>query len=180
MLVNAIARRYAQALFAIAEERNIIDQLETEFTQVMEVINYGDDLKKIIAHQLIGVNDKKKLIGDMFEGKVDGVLLNFIYLLISKHRENLLPEIYQSFSNFVNESRNIQDAEVRSAKEISEADLAEIKSKLASACGKNIRLTAKVDPSLKGGIVARVGDKVIDGSVVSRIESIKTALMNIS
>lgn len=177
MLENAIARRYASAFFAIARERDKMDEYEGELETVIKTVESNDDLRKALANQLLEASVKKDIIDQVFTGMVSETTVDFLKVILDKRREAFLKDIYNEFVVSANEARNIRDAEVTAAKELTEADLEAIKTKLAVLTGKNIRLTAKVDPSLLGGLVIRLGDKIIDGSVTKRLELLKEALL---
>lgn len=181
MLNNAIARRYAHAFFSIAQEKNQLDKMEEELALIKGAINTNNDLKGFIEHELVEPQAKKQTVEKLFSGKVSDITLNFLELLIDKHREALIEDIYDEFVNYANEARNILDAEVTSAFELKKDEIKEIESKLASCTGKKIRLVAKADSDLIGGVVVRIGDKIFDSSVLSRLQGLKSKLkQNIS
>lgn len=179
MIENAVARRYAQAFFAIAREKNLIDQLEQELQQVVEAIGSNSELKILMNHQLVAPQDKKDLVEKVFSGSVSDITINFLDFVIDKYRITYLQEIYEAFVGYANEARNIADAQVRSAAALSDAEIKAIEENLVKATGKNIRLSNEVDPNLIGGVVVRIGDKVIDGSLFRRLGRLKETLMQI-
>jgi len=179
MLENAVARRYAQAFFAIAREKNLIDQLEQELKQVVDTIAGNNELKILMDHQLVAPQDKKVMVDKVFSGAISETTLNFLSFVIDKYRITYLQEVYEAFVVYANEARNIADAQVRSATVLSEADIKAIEEKLVKVTGKNIRLSNEVDPSLIGGVVVRIGDKVMDGSIFRRLGRLKQNLMQI-
>ena len=179
MLENAIARRYAQAFFAIAQEKNQVDKFEEELTLIMESINSNADLAKFINHQLVKPEAKKDTLQKLFADKISDTTLNLLELLVDKHREVLISEIAKEFLVYANAARNIQEAEITSAMELKDKDLEEIKKKLAECTGKNIRLVTKVNADLIGGVVVRIGDKIIDSSALSRLQGLKSRLKQI-
>ncbi len=179
MIENAVARRYAQAFFAIALEKNLLDQLQLELQQVVDTINSSNELKILMNHQLVDPRDKKTLVNEVFSGVLSETTINFLSYVIDKFRITYLQEIYQAFVVYANEARNIADVQVRSATALAEDDLKVLEQKLFKVTGKNIRLANEVDPSLIGGVVVRIGDKVIDGSLFRRLGRLKEKLMQI-
>ena len=176
MLNNAIARRYAQAFFAIAKDSNQVDKLEEELNLITDALKSNKDLKGFVDHQLVEPRAKKETFEKIFSGKISEVTLNLLDLLVDKHRETLLIEITEEFVAYANADRNIQEAEITSAHELNDKDISELKEKLATCTGKNIRLTTKVNADLIGGIVVRIGDKIIDSSALARLQGLKSAL----
>lgn len=177
MLENAIARRYASAFFAIAQEQGKLNEFEGELEKVINAVEANEDLRKVLANQLLEATVKKDIVDQVFTGMVSPITVDFLKVILDKRREAFLKDIYNAFVVSANEARNVRDAEVTAAKELTVADLAAIKAKLTTLTGKEIRLTSKVDPSLMGGLVVRLGDKVIDGSVTKRLELLKEALL---
>lgn len=179
MIENAVARRYAQAFFAIAGEKNLLDQLEQELQQVAETINSYNELRILMNHQLVAPQDKKTMVDQVFSGAISESTLNFLHFVIDKYRITHLQEIYEAFVVYANDARNIADAQVRSATALSDEEVKAIEQNLVKVTGKNIRLSNEVDPNLIGGVVVRIGDKVIDGSLYRRLGRLKENLMQI-
>lgn len=173
---KAVARRYAQALFEIAQEKKAIDLYEEELKLVIEKIENAAKLQKTWLSKELMTDDKKNIVKQFFEGKISNIVRNTLMVLIDKHRELFLDDIFEVYKRFADDSRNIQDAEVRSAAQLTDKDFKALEDKLSAMTGKNIRLTTKVDPSLIGGLVVRIGDKVIDGSVIKRLAVMKNRM----
>jgi len=177
MLENAVARRYAQAFFAIAQEKDMVDRLENELKTVVDEINSIEDLKKVMDHQLISPEDKKNILNQIFSGEISEITVNFLDVVVDKYRAPYIPAIYEEFVSYANEARNMADAQVNAAVAITDADIKDIVAKLEAATGKTIRLQAKVDSSLIGGVIVRIGDKIIDGSLAGRLAKLKDNLL---
>lgn len=176
MLENAIARRYASAFFNLAQERNALDQFEAELQTVVDVIAANAELKAVIDDQLMAADLKKGIIEDVFAGQVSNVTIDFVKVVMDKRRENYLADMYTSFVNLANSARNIQDAEVTAAHPLTDAEMEGLQVQLAKLTGKTIRLKTTVKPEIVGGIIVRIGDQVIDGSVTRRLEILKETL----
>lgn len=177
MLSKSVARRYASALFEIAQERNELGEMEVQLHRLVDNIEANRELKKVFYHRLIRENDKKAVAKDVFGGRISPTLLNFVNLLIDKKRELYLGEITTQYVVLANKARNILDASVTSAIELSGKDLKSLQGQLSDLTGKNIRLQTMVDPKLIGGLVIRVGDRVIDGSITKRLQLLKKNLI---
>ncbi|MTI80601.1 MAG: F0F1 ATP synthase subunit delta [Firmicutes bacterium] len=178
MLRGAVARRYAQALYEIATKTQGLDALEEELKAVKAVMESEEGLRKILFHPQITASEKQKVIKNLFENRVSETTVNFLYLIVDRHREAYISDIVEEFINQANEARNIVDAEVISATELpagQKESLAQVLNRLA---GKEVSPKYSVDASLIGGLVVRIGDKVIDGSVKHKLESLKQRLMS--
>lgn len=177
MLENAVARRYAQAFFAIAQEKQMVDKLEAELKSVVDTINAHAELKKVLDHQLISAEEKREILTNLFSGEISELSMNLISVVADKNRAPYIPAIYDEFVSYANALRNMAEAEVKVAFELSESELETIKNRLSAATGKTIRLQSNVDPSLIGGVMVRIGDKVIDGSIAGRLTRLKSSLL---
>lgn len=178
MLGGAVARRYAQALYDIAQDNGTLDILEEELKAVNTLIEEEQGIKRILNHPQVTVASKKEVITQLFAGKVTETTLNFLYLIIDRHREAYLPGINVEYTRLANEARNRVDAIVTSAKDLTEDQKQQLAKVLSRLAGKDVSPEFAVDASLMGGLVVRIGDKVIDGSVKYRLETLKQRLMS--
>lgn len=176
MLNKSVARRYAEAFFSIAKEREKIDEYQQELEVVVQEINQIEHLKEYLAHLLIPTRDKKETIIKVLGNKVSEITLNFICMIIDKRRERYIELIVEEYKNMADDFRNITKAELISAREIPEEQVAVLAEKLSQATGKIVKLTQKVDPSLLGGVKIRVGDQIIDGTVAKKLETLRETL----
>jgi F-type H+-transporting ATPase subunit delta len=176
---KTVARRYAQALLQIAIEKDNIDFLEKELNDSLATINSDEHLKHIWFSDRILTEDKKQVFKELFGDKVSNIIVNLLMLLIDKNREAFLPDIFTEYKKQADVTRNIIDAEVRAAVALTDKDFNELTEKLSAMSGKKVRLHTVVDPSLIGGLVVKMGDKVIDGSVIKRLAIMKKNLSNI-
>ena len=177
MLTSQLALKYAQAIFEIATEKSMLDQVEKELKLVAATIAGHEDLAQLIYHPLVPAEAKKETVSRIFAGDLTDFVRNFILLLIDKRREPALPAIVREYIRLANEARNIAEAEVFTAKELSPEQLAALAAKLSQVTGKNIVLKTTVDQELLGGVVVKIGDKLIDGSVVRQLKALKAALV---
>lgn len=174
-----VARRYAEALYDLAAETGMVDRMENELEAVSEAIKASAELKKILHHPRITAEEKKGLIKDLFAGKVSPVMENFLYLLIDRKREALLDEIRERFVDLANKARNIVRAEVTSAVELTAKEKEELQEVLGRITKKNVKISYQVDPGIIGGVVVRIGDRVIDGSLRTRLAAMRDHLRQV-
>jgi F-type H+-transporting ATPase subunit delta len=176
VLSKSVARRYAAAFFEIARDNKQLGEMEAQLQNLFDIINDNRELKRVFYHRLIKESDKKSVVKDIFSSRISPVLLNFIYLLIDKKREVYLEQIKLQYIDMANVARNILDVSVTSAIELSAKDIKGLQDRLAELTGKNIRLKTVVDPKIIGGLVIRVGDRIIDGSITKRLQMLKNNL----
>ncbi|MGF7183930.1 F-type H+-transporting ATPase subunit delta [Desulfitispora alkaliphila] len=180
MINKAVARRYAHALFQLAQEKKILDQVQDELTQVVATIEENDKLKSILEHRLIPEGEKRELIKKSFGQFLLPETLNFIMLTIDKKRETYLKEILGQYKLYADEARNLYRAEVTAASQLTPAHVSDLESKLSKLTGKEVKVTVNVNPELIGGLIVKLGDKVIDGSVTKRLEMLQRNLKSIN
>ncbi|MFZ5652522.1 MAG: F0F1 ATP synthase subunit delta [Bacillota bacterium] len=180
MLRGAVGGRYAEALYQIAVRDNAVDTIEKELSSVEALIRESRDLQKVLYHPRITTDEKKSLLSELLSGKVSGVTMEFLKLLVDRQREQFLSDIVSYFVSLANKARNITEAVVTSAVEMTSDEkqsLAEILNKIT---GQKVETSYSVDPSLIGGVVVRIGDRVIDGSIRTRLATLREHLRQIS
>lgn len=177
MLTNQLALKYAQAIYEIATGKAMLDKVEQQLKLVEATIAGHSELANLIYHPLVPAKAKKETINRIFADDLDSFVHNFLLLLIDKRREPALPAIIREYIRLANEARNIAEAEVFTAKELSAAQLEALAAKLSQVTGKNIVLKTTVDQELLGGVVVKIGDKLIDGSVARQLKALKAALV---
>ncbi len=171
-----VARRYAVAVFQLAEERNQVERVQADLAQVIQTIAASADLRKLVADQRVPAHGKKEVFRQVFAGAVSVITMNFLLLVLDKGREAHLEAIYQQYTARVRHRQNIQEAEVRTAMPLGADTLSALADRLGQSTGGQVVLTTKVDPSLLGGMVLKIGDRVYDGSVATRLKTLQNRL----
>jgi len=180
MLKGAVAGRYSAALYEIALEKNVVDQTEEELKAVRAILNENIGLQKVLYHPQIIASEKKALLDKLFKGKVSDLTLNFLALLVDRRRETFFGDIVDEFVAQANAGRNIVTAHVTTVVKLNDEEKGAVDRLLAGLTGKKVRVTYDVDPSLIGGVLVRIGDKVIDGTIKARLAAMGDRLKQIS
>ncbi|MBO8165554.1 MAG: F0F1 ATP synthase subunit delta [Brevibacillus sp.] len=167
---GAVAKRYARALFEVAKERGLIDAVETELKLVTAVLEKDAEFTQVVNHPQIPAEDKKQLISQLFQDHVSPETLNLLLLLIENGRQSHLNDIAAAYVALANESRGIVDAIVTTAKPLSEEEQAEIAAQFGKLLNKTLRIETVVDPSILGGVLVKIGDRLYDGSLKAKLE----------
>jgi F-type H+-transporting ATPase subunit delta len=182
-----VAGRYAQALYDIASEKttlpkykSMVDRIESELKEVRSILDDNIELQRLLYHPQITAAAKKELLDRLFKGKISEVTGNFLALLVDRRRETYFGDIVDEFVALANADRGIVDARVTTAAELNDAEKGDLSSILARLTGKKIQTSYAVDPSIIGGVIVRMGDKIIDGSVKTRLATLKDRLKAIS
>lgn len=177
MSKGIVAKRYAVALFQLAKEQNIIDQIENELLVVKEVFTANQDLLEVLNHPKVKSETKKSIVKDSF-ANVSQQVVNTLLLLVDRNRANVLAEVVSHFVQQANEYRGTEDATVYSVRALSEAELSAISASFAKKIGKkSLRLQNVVDKTLLGGVKLRIGNRIYDGSVSGKLERIERQLV---
>jgi len=164
-----VARRYAKALMAVAEEQNALEEIAQDLETISALIRSSRELRLLIASPVVSPEKKTRIFKVLFETRVSTTALEFVYLMTSKHREAVLPEVIEQFTILRDDKLGIVNAEVTVAAELSPSQEKNLVSRLERYTGKKVRLRAVMDRAIKGGLVVRIGDTVLDGSVVHQL-----------
>ncbi len=170
------ARRYAQAVFQIALERDALDAW-TEDLRVLAVGLENREFAELLDAPQVPVATKVSMIAEVLGDSVDGLARNLLAVLAGRSLAHLLPDVADEFGRLVDEHNGIARGEVVSAVPLTEAQAERVGQVLSDIVGKPLRLTASVDSGIVGGVVARVGDRVIDGSVRTTLREMRRTLV---
>ena len=171
---SAIAKRYAQAVFEIAEETNAFDRWMADLEQLAAALDEGQ-LVAVLESPKARVEDRTRLLTARF-ANVSPLALNLALLLASKGRFPIVGQVRDEYEELLNDHRNVAIAEATTVVELSPAEKDKLAEQLGQLTGKRIVLRTKVDPAIGGGLLARIGDRVIDGTVRTRLALLKDQL----
>jgi len=169
-----IARRYAKALSEILPD----EKLETVLKEIQTLLSLFDEKAlRFFKSPIIPVEKKEELLKKVLEKvEVSPELQKVLILMAQKNRLGLLKEFAEEFEKFAYERLGLVKAEITSATELDEEVLNRIKAKIEELFGKKAEITVKLDPSIIGGFIVRVADKVLDASIKTQLENLKKAI----
>lgn len=173
MTNKKVARKYNLALYFTAEETMATNRVKHDLEDIKSSIANSKELSNFILTPVISAEKKTKIFNALFSGKVDDLTLKFMLYLCEKNRINLLYDIADDFMALFNEKQGIVPAKVKTAVEISDSEKKALIDKLKLYTGKDIKAAFTVDPSIKGGFIASVDDKIIDASIIRQLELLK-------
>jgi len=177
MTGGVVAKRYALALFQIAKEKQSIDQFEEELRVVKQVFVDNSELLQVLSHPKVSLDNKKALIKEAFSSLTTEIL-NTLFLLVERHRIEIVTELADRFVELANEEQGTQDAKVYSVRPLKDEELKALSDVFAKKIGKqSLRLENIIDKSLIGGIKIRIGNRIYDGSVSGKLERIERQLV---
>lgn len=174
-MARASARRHAQAVFQIALERNELERWRGDLERISEAIK-DPLLYSFLESPKIPFSEKARILSQSLEG-ITPLAMNLAHLLVAKGRLGIVEDIVFEYERLVDDYRGIAHAEVATAVPLEEGEQDKLTRRLGDLLGKEIVLSTRVDPSLIGGLIARVGDKLIDGSTKSRLLSLRESLI---
>jgi len=171
-----VAKRYAKALFELAKEQSKIAEVEEELKSVLVILQQNPDFEKLIKHPGLGLDAKKALLKNVFEGKLSETSYNTLQLLVENGREELLNALVNYYVAIASEALGQAQATVYTPVELSEAELNHIAATFSKLTSKQIRVESVLDKSLLGGIQVRIGDRLYDGSLSGKLERLQKTL----
>ena len=173
MASDELITGYAEALFSVVKAEGDIERVEDELYRFGKLLESNHELKQALTEPAVELSERIKIIEELLTDKVSPHTLGLITFVIAQNRGRQLPQILEELSELAAEARASVVAEVRSATPLNDKQVAELAKALGKATSKKVEVKAIVDPSIIGGIVAKVGDTVIDGSVKRRLEQLK-------
>ena len=178
-MMNIVANRYAEALFQIGEEENLTDMMYKELSDVVNLIKVNQDFFSVLKSPVISKKEKISLIDNIFENKININIKNFLKILIEQDRISFILDISDSYKELLNEKNNILEGFVISAIPMKKEEIKELEEKLSKKYNKNVTLENKVDKSILGGVLVRLGNEEIDGTVKTRLDKMKEQLSQV-
>lgn len=177
MKQTILARRYAKALFTVGKENGQFEAYNETLQGLAGLYKTHPDVVDALTNPLYPLEFREKvMVGIVKSSGVDKVMGNFLNLLVEKKRAEILPEIAEEFQVMVDSEKNISHGTIVSAIELSEKLQADVQATLEKLTGKKVELLTSVDPSLIGGIIAKVGDLVLDGSIRTQLAGLKDSI----
>lgn len=176
MLANEAAPKYARALFELGQRDDKLEIFSEQLKLVVSLFASHAELSQFMFHPQVKAEVKKDTLKKVFGKDIDKLILNFLMLLVDRRRISGINIIWDEFRRLYNASRNLEEAEVTTAVNLGDAAVKALRQKLSEVTGKNIVLHTKVNPAIVGGVVVRLGDKLIDGSVVRQLGDLRRVL----
>lgn len=174
---GGLAGRYANAVFELAQDQKAVDAVSADLAGLRRALETSPDLARLVKSPVFSAQDHAKAL-NVILGKMGAhaLTIKFLLLLAQKRRLFSLIGIIKAYERLVAKSRGETEAEVTAARALSDAEITELKSVLKSKLGKEPRLHAKVDPSLLGGLVVKVGSRMIDSSLRTKLDGLRAAM----
>lgn len=177
MASDPLVRGYAEALFQVARAEESIDRVEEELTRLKDSLESNAQVKEFLSNPQISSGGKKSALFQIFGEKISPITLNWINMVIDQGRQRRLPTIIEAFFALAQESREKVTAEVITSVPLSEDLVQRLEKELSRASKKRVFLKPMVDESILGGVIVKIENKIIDGSVKHRLEEMKQEMV---
>lgn len=179
MANETVARRYARALLEIAQEEGALERFEQDLTRFADTLAGSRDLEMVLTNPVFEAEARKRILREV-AGRlgVAPLVVNLLCLLVDKRKLVVLPDILREYRALVDKAAGRVEALLVMATQADPATVSQVEGQLAKWTGKRVRLTTRVDPSLIGGAVARVGGLVLDASIKTQIDVLRQRLAN--
>ena len=179
-MAKLISKTYGEALFELAAEEQKLDELFEEAKAVREILKEHTDFGKLMTHPRISKEEKALVAEEVFKGRISSEMVGFLRIIIEKGRFAELDETLTYFIDRVKEEKRIGVAFVTTAEELDENTCAKVEKRLLDTTKyETMEMYYIVDPSIIGGMVIRIGDRVIDSSITTKLNELKKQLMKI-
>lgn len=177
--MNDYVRIYTDAVYSLAKEEDMLGQFLNDMRSVCDILNEYPEYTALADAPTVETGERIELLDKAFSGQVCAYVLNFMKVLSEKRRMHIFGQCFDAFSARYNEEYNIVHVTAVTAAAMSEKLTDSLKEKLASALGKTVILTNKVDPACMGGVILRYENKQLDGSVRARLETLRKQLTSV-
>jgi len=176
-IVEGVAGRYASALFELASESSNIEGIERDLVNFQALLDESPDLMRLVRSPVIAADDQSKAIAAVLDkAGIGGLTANFLKLVTANRRLFVIQDIIKAFRSLAAKARGEVTAEVTSAFALNDEQIAALKETLKASVGKDVTLQSRVDPGILGGLIVKVGSRMIDSSLKTKLQNMKAVL----
>jgi F-type H+-transporting ATPase subunit delta len=177
MASDPLVKSYAEALFQVARAEETLNRVEEELTRLNKSLDSNAELREFLSNPQIASDGKKSAFSQIFGGKISPITLHWMNMVVDQGRQRRLPMIIEAFLTLAQEAREKITAEVITSIPLSEDLAKRLEQELSKATKKRVFLKPIVDDSILGGVIVKIENKVIDGSVKHRLEEIRNEMI---
>ena len=172
-----MAGRYATALFELAREESKLDTVKADLDRFDALISGNPDLERLVRSPVFSADEQSRaLVAILKKAGISGISANFLNVIARNRRLFAVRDVIRGFGRLLAQHKGEVTAEVTAAEKLSEAQLTALKAALKSVTGKDVDLDARVDPAIIGGLVVKLGSRMVDSSLRTKLNSIKYAM----
>lgn len=177
MASDPLVKSYAEALFQVARAEETLDRVEEELTRLNKSLDANSELREFLSNPQISSDGKKSALFQIFGGKISPITLHWMNMVVDQGRQRRLPAIIEAFLTLTEDARDNVTAEVITSVPLSEDLAKRLEQELSKITKKRVFLKPMVDDSILGGVIVKIENKVIDGSVKHRLEEMKNEMI---
>lgn len=179
--VSGVAGRYASALYALADEQRQTAEVAAALATIQTMIGESPDLQRLVRSPVFSSAEQTKALDALLSrAGISGIAANFVRLVAAKRRLFALSDMIRDYDKLYDVARGLTRAEVTSASPLSDAQVAALKDQLrGTSGGKDVELSVKVDPAIIGGLIVKLGSRMVDGSLRTKLNAIRTAMKEV-
>jgi ATP synthase F1 delta subunit len=170
--MEEIAKVYARSLFEVAREQGKLDAVREQLGQFVDALNQYRELAVFFFSPYFSIKEKQDALGRVLDG-ADPILLNFLSLLIEKHRMPVIFRMRDAFERMWEEENRTLPVEITSAIELDQGTIESLARQIGERADRKVKLATRVDPDILGGLVVRVGNSILDASIRNRLEQLR-------
>ena len=175
--VSGVSGRYATALFELARDEKSVDAVKADLDRFEAMLADSADLKRLVRSPVFSAGEQSKALGAVLEkAEITGTSAKFLKVLTANRRLFAVTDVIRSFRTLVAKFKGEATADVTVAEALSDKNLDALKTALKSVTGKDVALNVKVDPSIIGGLIVKLGSRMVDGSIRTKLNSIRTRM----
>ncbi len=180
-IVSGMAGRYALALFAIAQEQNALDSVLADMKAFDALVAGNADLQRLVRSPAFSAQEQTRALGAVLDKMgVSGTAANFLKLVASKRRLFAVRDMIRNFEALVDNVNGVSRAEVTVAEPLGDAHLNALKDAIRDVSGgRSVQVAVKIDPSIIGGLIVKLGSRMVDGSLKTKLNSIRTRMKEV-
>ena len=175
--VSGVPGRYASALFELSSEEKATEEVSRQLSTFQSAIDQSEDLSRLVRSPVFSSEDQVSALGAVAgQLGITGATLNFLKLVAKNRRLSALPDMIKAYATLLASSKGEIAGEVTSAEPLSAAQLEDLKAALKSSLGRDVLLSTRVDSSLLGGLIVKVGSRMMDNSLKTKLQTLKIAM----
>ena len=180
-ILASMAGRYATALFDLAKDHNQLDAVDGELDKFLALLDESDDLRRMVKSPVFSADDQFKAISVLMDkAGITGIVANFLKLIAKNRRLFAAADMVRAYKGLLARERGEVSAEVTSALALSDEQMRALRDQLKTSVGKDVKITAKVDPALLGGLTVKMGSRMIDSSLRTKLNKLKVAMKEVN
>lgn len=178
-MISQVAIRYAEALFQLAEEENNTLEIYSEISEMSNLIKTNTSLYDVLRSPFISRDEKRNVANEIFAGKVSKNSKNFLMVLIDNNRTTEFESVVLAYKDMLNDKQNVSEGKVITAIPLTNEQISELEEKLSARYNKSIKLVNEISEDIIGGVLVKIGNEEIDGTVKSRLGNLKEVLSQV-